>query len=315
MLPNRHFSARWVSTERDEYETKPYFHHKLDHLLHIAGSKGYIGRGLLQIRGNVLRGREENKDVIDVWYLDPDFEIEGIVTNQTLHNFASPFRDTWGDKIWKGPLVITMREGNVPDPRHAKDRDTYGSMVDGIAKEVHLSKLVMSQRAGKTMGWRLNCAMDQTMRGEAAIVPVAVPRMHPLFTIESDDPLAVPEILGFEWVARAYPRSRKEAVEPVALGNKVAHLLLVRIGVQDGKWEGPRSHWADPAIGTILLEQRRRGEVNKEAVLGVCKLIEEVVLPFMTVERAQSLGAEEEVADVVRAEGRKRGLLQSQSQM
>jgi len=88
-----------------------------------------------------------------------------------------------------------MREGNAFDPRHAKDvdltayrdaldflgyyRDTYGSMVNGIAKEVHLSKLVMSQRAGKSMGWRLDCATDQATRGEAAMVPVAVPRMHP----------------------------------------------------------------------------------------------------------------------------------------
>lgn len=48
------------------------------------------------------------------------------------------------------------------------------------------------------------------------------PENAPLFTIKGDDPLAVPEILGFEWAARAYPKSRKEAVEPVALENKLA---------------------------------------------------------------------------------------------
>jgi len=37
-------SLEWVNTERDEYETEPYFHHKLDHVLDIAGSRGYIGR-------------------------------------------------------------------------------------------------------------------------------------------------------------------------------------------------------------------------------------------------------------------------------
>ena len=37
-------SLEWGNTERDEYETEPYFHHKLDHVLDIAGSRGYIGR-------------------------------------------------------------------------------------------------------------------------------------------------------------------------------------------------------------------------------------------------------------------------------
>ncbi|KJZ69019.1 hypothetical protein HIM_11594 [Hirsutella minnesotensis 3608] len=215
-----------------------------------------------------------------------------------------------------------MREGNAFDPRHVKDvdltayrdaidflgfyRDGCGSMVDGVGKTEHLAKLIMEQRAGTIMGWRLNCVEDETTRCEPAIVPVTVPRAHPLFTTEGDDPLEVPAILGFEWVARAYSRSHKEAVE---LENKMAHLLLVRIGVKDGKWEGSRTHWGDPAIGSILLVHRRRCEVSKDMVLNICKLIEEIVLPLMTAERAQRPGAKEEVADVVRNEGKRRGLL------
>ncbi|KAL3965724.1 hypothetical protein ACCO45_000032 [Purpureocillium lilacinum] len=63
---------------------------ELDHLLYQVSLSLDLGPSE---RKRPAR-REENKDVIDVWYLDPDFEVEGIVTNKTLHNFTSPLRDT-----------------------------------------------------------------------------------------------------------------------------------------------------------------------------------------------------------------------------
>jgi hypothetical protein len=209
-------------------------------------------------------------------------------------------------------VVVTMREGDAFDPPLVKDvnlvayrdaidflgyyRDGYGSMVDGIGKDGHLAKRVMEERIGKVTGWRLNCTNDQSTRNEPAMVPVAVPRAHPLFICEGDDPLQIPDILGFEWVARAYYRAHREATE---LENKMARLLLLRIAVKDGKWEGPWRHWNDPAIGSVLLVHRRRGEVKQDTVLAICKLIEDVVLPLMTDERAQRPGAEKEVTDAV----------------
>jgi hypothetical protein len=42
----------------------PYKHDEIDHLIHILGNDSYIGRALLDIRGNLLRGRERNKDAV-----------------------------------------------------------------------------------------------------------------------------------------------------------------------------------------------------------------------------------------------------------
>jgi hypothetical protein len=97
-------SLQWVDTKKDNHEATAFFHPNLDRLLHIPGQsdKGYIGRGLHRIRGNSLRGRTKNRDTINIWYLDPDLDMEAIVSNQTLHSYPSPLTDTWGEKIWEG---------------------------------------------------------------------------------------------------------------------------------------------------------------------------------------------------------------------
>lgn len=38
----------------------------LDELLRIPGNNGYIGRNLLRVRGNSLRGREQNQNTLDI---------------------------------------------------------------------------------------------------------------------------------------------------------------------------------------------------------------------------------------------------------
>ncbi|KID83165.1 hypothetical protein MGU_09528 [Metarhizium guizhouense ARSEF 977] len=213
-----------------------------------------------------------------------------------------------------------MLEGNEFDPPLVKDvdlvayrdaldflgcyRDGHASMIDGAGKKGHLAKQILKDRSGKIMGWRLNCTADQAS-GEAAAVPVAVPRAHPLL-IHADDPLQIPDLLGFDWVVTSYPKgSRERGLASGELENRLARLLLTRITVKDGKWTKCWNHWKDPAIGTILLVERYRGEVEEKALMAVCQLIEEKVLPLMTDERALLPGAEEEVAGVLRREGRK----------
>ncbi|KID93947.1 hypothetical protein MAJ_10077, partial [Metarhizium majus ARSEF 297] len=302
-------------------ERGQHFHADLVKLLRIAGHERYIGRGLNRVRGNVLRGRETNKDVIDIWCLDPGVDIPGLIGNKSLHSYPSLLEDTWGETIWMGPIVVTTLEGNEFDPPIVKDvnlvafrdaldflgyyRDGYASMIDGAGKEGHLAKQILKDRSGKMMGWRLNCMADQIMWSEAAAVPVAVPKAHPLL-IHADDPLQIPDLLGFQWVLTCYPKgSRERGLAPRELENHLARLLLTRITVRDGKWTRCWDHWKDPAIGTILLVERYRGEVQEKALMAVCNLIEEKVLPLMTEERATLPGAEEEVAGVVRREGHK----------
>ncbi|KAG6979065.1 hypothetical protein FocnCong_v011041 [Fusarium oxysporum f. sp. conglutinans] len=60
-------SLVWVNTKKDKYEVKPYFHPVLDQLLHIPGNE-YIGRGLRQVQGNLLRGRPSWQDTLNIWF-------------------------------------------------------------------------------------------------------------------------------------------------------------------------------------------------------------------------------------------------------
>jgi hypothetical protein len=62
-------SLVWIESRKDEDEPgqTPYEHDGIDQLMHIPGNDGYIGRALLDIRGDLLRGRPRNKDAIFIW--------------------------------------------------------------------------------------------------------------------------------------------------------------------------------------------------------------------------------------------------------
>ena len=65
-------SLEGVNPEEDGYRTEPYLHHNLDHLLDLAGSKGYTGCGLLRISGNVPWNRTlgvSGRDALKSGYL------------------------------------------------------------------------------------------------------------------------------------------------------------------------------------------------------------------------------------------------------
>jgi hypothetical protein len=89
----------------------------------------------------------------------------------------------------------------------------------------------------------------------------------------------------------------------------MARLLLLRATARDGRWEGVRSWINSPAIGSVLLVERQgREEIKSEVVKGICKLIQDVVIPFMTEERALRPEGRREIVDAVRAEGKNRSL-------
>ncbi|KAG6977853.1 Ubiquitin carboxyl-terminal hydrolase 19 [Fusarium oxysporum f. sp. conglutinans] len=202
-------SLVWVNTKKDKYEVKPYFHPVLDQLLHIPGNE-YIGRGLRQVQGNLLRGRPSWQDTLNIWFLDPDEQPRNITTNKAIHGtIPTLIGDTWGEFIWKGPVVAVMRKGTGYEPRHSTDitltayrdaidylgyyRDTIGSMIEP-GREDHLSKRVLADRISKVVGVRINCLRDQIDRQEPQMVEVAVPKTHPLFNLEGDDPCDIPAL-------------------------------------------------------------------------------------------------------------------------
>jgi hypothetical protein len=99
-MAGRHPSLTWVDSKDHRGKAKTYSHPILDHLLHIPGNEGYIGRGLGQVRSNVLRGRPKNHDTLHMWFLDPDATPANITTNASIHgSVPTLIGDTWGEFI------------------------------------------------------------------------------------------------------------------------------------------------------------------------------------------------------------------------
>ncbi|KAG6977919.1 hypothetical protein FocnCong_v021554 [Fusarium oxysporum f. sp. conglutinans] len=230
----------WVNTKKDKYEVKPYFHPVLDQLLHIPGNE-YIGRGLRQVQGNLLRGRPSWQDTLNIWFLDPDEQPRNITTNKAIHGtIPTLIGDTWGEFIWKGPVVAVMRKGTGYEPRHSTDitltayrdaidylgyyRDTIGSMIEP-GREDHLSKRVLADRISKVVGVRINCLRDQIDRQEPQMVEVAVPKTHPLFNLEGDDPCDIPS-LSSAWTSL---QSRIAAINPATAGMATMTMTMAYI--------------------------------------------------------------------------------------
>jgi hypothetical protein len=110
----------WIDSEEDS-SVKGYFHPNLDELLVVSGYNKYIGRNLLSIGGNSLRGRETNANTVHIWYtdeFDPDLQLS---SNKSLYGGNSLFEGAWNEFIWKGPLVAVMKVGDDYDPRRLTD--------------------------------------------------------------------------------------------------------------------------------------------------------------------------------------------------
>ncbi|MCJ1360495.1 MAG: hypothetical protein MMC33_010500 [Icmadophila ericetorum] len=309
----------WVDSKEDEHE-RGYFNPKLDQLLIVPGHSRYIGRNLICVGGNSLRGRKTNQDTLNIWYLDDD-PIPNLVTNQSIHGTVPTLiGDTWGEFIWKGPLVAVLKVGSTRDPRLLTDitltayrdaidylgyyRDTIGSMIDGIGMRDHLAKRILEDRARKVWGVRINCIGDQN-RGEPELVRVAVPKTHPLFNLEGDDPFDIPDRLDRQWVAKAYSgKSRKSSPGEAEsdLVNPLARLLLLQTSVENGKWVGLRPWWHDSNIGSILVVARRFGDVEVDEVMNICRFIQQRIVPLMTDERALTLEGRQEVLAAITEE-------------
>jgi hypothetical protein len=181
-------------------------------------------------------------------------------------------------------------------------RDGFGSMVDGIGSKAVLATRILADRARKVKGMRINCVRDQEKQAGVDLVEVDVPKTHPLFNLEGDDPFAIPDHVGYEWVAKSY-EGRKRAAATVdhesdgniarqRLANPLARLLLIQAyvhGSNTGEGWGSINSWRqDPAIGSILIVNRREGDVTAKQVRGMCQFIEQVVTPLLTEERGCS---------------------------
>ena len=282
----------------------------------VPGNEGYIGRSLLDIRGNVLRGRERNEDAIFVWYVDESRPVKNLITNQTIHGtLPTLIGDTLGEKIWAGPMVIAAREDSTAmDPRRSKDitleayrdaidylgfyRDGYRSKIDDIGATTPFAKNLLGRRSEKVAGVRVNCARDRATHGGVDLSVVPVPKMDPLFNLEGDDLLPIPDILGHAWVAEAYGGG--SGATP-GLENSMARLLFIRPEVENGRWVGSREKYGieGSGSGSILIVDRTMREVREEDVRSVCKSIEEVVIPLISEETAKLPNGRQTIVEAV----------------
>jgi hypothetical protein len=308
----------WVDTR--EVSGEPgYFNPELVELLYVPGNDGYLGRGLHCVRGNALRGREKTLDTLNIWYID-DFQVNNLQTNQSLHGtIPTLVGDTWGEKIWKGPMVAVMKVGNEWDPRQVTDitltayrdaidylgyfRDGYGSIVDGIGAEAWLSKKVLADRTGKVKGVRINCLGDQGGDGTRQLMQVEVPKTHPLFNLEGDDPLDILECLGWQWVVKNYVGRREsgggDGGEQDLVQNPLARLLLLQVSRDDEEWGTIRKRRVGHASGSILVVDRGAKDLSVSVVRAVCKMIEQVVIPLVTQNGSDSRLGRERVLEAI----------------
>jgi hypothetical protein len=54
--------------------------------MHVPVNDGYIGRPLLDVPGDLSRGRERNKDAVFFWYTEELVTVQNLTTNQTVHD-------------------------------------------------------------------------------------------------------------------------------------------------------------------------------------------------------------------------------------
>lgn len=229
LFPTRYRSTRWIWVEIEPNAPRREGHDRplLDELLKNSPSEsGYIGRTTILIRGNALRGDRPNGHTIEVTLRDDLVDMSPI--NQST---ASVGGNAWYS--WKGPMIVMAKEGVDFDPAHYIDatlddfrdvveylrwyREGEGSATDGIGRSSHFARQIIKEKRGKVLGVRVNCVRDQMASGVKELEEVLVPRRHPLFYEEGDDPSEVSERVGLtsERHRRYQVDFRRRPVRPV----------------------------------------------------------------------------------------------------
>jgi hypothetical protein len=198
----------------------------------------------------------------------------------------------------KGPLVAYLKAGNDFDARKMADMnltayrdaidylsyfmETIGSMIDEPGLSSGLSKRIMGERAGTVKGVRINCIGDQAGDSSQEFVQVVVPKAHPLFMGEGDDPLDIPHAFGEDWVIYKYTARRDATSEDTH--NPRARLLVLGISeddLEEDDW-GKIPEWRTPhATGSVLVVNVARKDLDVRKVKAVCMAMEKEILPLL----------------------------------
>jgi hypothetical protein len=143
------------------------------------------------------------------------------------------------------------------------------------------------------------------------MVQVAVPKMHPLFNLEGDDPYDIPGLFGLPLVAKPYNNVRSGYTASNvggdgSLANPLTQVLMCRTTVEGGKWVHS-GHWSQISIGIVLIVDCTKQDLNIQVVTAMVSLIKETAIPFISTEDAAEPGARRKLLDKLAEAGSKRG--------
>ncbi|KAF4943179.1 hypothetical protein FSARC_14996, partial [Fusarium sarcochroum] len=170
----------------------------------------------------------------------------------------------------------------------------------------HFSKRILADRVSKVISIHVNCLRDQIDRQEPQIVEVTIPKTHPLFNLEGDDPCDIPSLFGIDLIAKSYSSNQSSDDDtPSAddLQNPLAQLLLMTTSVKDGKWVRSPIYRRHLSQGSILFVSRSKQDIKTDDVHKFCNLIKEIAMPFILKENASSPGAKRRLLSQLAEEG------------
>lgn len=254
-----------------------------------------IGRDVHMIRGNSLRAGDLDH-VIELTCRDASFV--RLSPNQSITRIGG---SRWHS--WLGPFVAMAKASTAFDPAYYQDidlvdlhdivdylawyRDGIGSAADGVGCRTYFAEnhvLPFQKGDVKVKGVRVNARGDQIVCGRPPFELVDVPRRHPLFSYEGDDPSSLTEQLGppvRPLCAKRYQPdpSWKDLDElPDRFDNTFLDLLYLDLDPESPGW-GQRLERCKDQVGSILVVDRGGGDLSVEEVERLYRFGEDWVLP------------------------------------
>ncbi|KAI9771045.1 MAG: hypothetical protein M1839_002981 [Geoglossum umbratile] len=244
------------------------------------------------LRGNLLRGRAANRNTIE--FIEREsYAQDDTQSNQSINSVQG---HVWTS--WNGSIVVMVRNGNNWDPptyghvtlesfRDATDymawyRDGIGSVTYGAGSGTHFAKLVMEEKAGKVKGVRVSCQGDIALLGAEKLISVDVPKTHPLFNIEGDNPFSLSSLLDRTICAKRYPVHPKlkgqDADEHLA--NPMVSTLFTELEVSREAFGKTRQRWQS-GVGSVLFVDRTGNDLLPDTLLDMCSFWESEVSPLL----------------------------------
>lgn len=116
-----------------------------------------------------------------------------------------------------------------------------------------------------------------------------MPKAHPLFNLESDDPLDIAQYLKMEWVVKGYRGKYGSCIqddgEQYLADNPLVRLLLLQVQEKGEDWGEVSQRRLAHARESVLVVDRAKKDLTISMVQAMCQMIKEVVVPLIAANR------------------------------